>query len=48
MENPDEIKEYVLRQSGCVFVGSEANPRPRQWHFGQVSYHGSSFTNCIC
>jgi len=35
MEDEAEIKEYVIRQSGQVYVGSSINPRGRQWHFGQ-------------
>ena len=45
MEDEDELKEYIVRQSGAIYVGSYKTPTPKQWHFGQVrlthhiSYH---------
>ena len=36
MEDEDELKEYVIRQSGAIYVGSYRSPTPKQWYFGQV------------
>lgn len=35
LENEEEIKEYVLNESGKIWCGSFKNPRGKRWIFGQ-------------
>ncbi|XP_067135706.1 hemocyte protein-glutamine gamma-glutamyltransferase-like [Centruroides vittatus] len=37
MENDNFKKEYVLNDTGKIFVGSHANPRGRRWIYGQFT-----------
>lgn len=35
MENEEELKEYILNESGKIWCGTYKNPRGRRWIFGQ-------------
>ena len=37
MSSSEDLKEYVLRQNGIVYQGSNSRPYPKRWYFGQVS-----------
>ena len=37
MEWEEGRKEYVLNETGRVYVGNSKKPQARPWNFGQVS-----------
>ena len=44
MNSSEDLKEYVLRQNGIVYQGSNSRPYPKKWYFGQVSICPFLFT----
>ena len=36
MNSAEDLKEYVLRQNGIVYQGSNSRPYSKRWYFGQV------------
>ena len=44
MNSSEDLKEYVLRQNGIVYQGSNSRPYPKRWYFGQVSIYPFLFT----
>ena len=39
MDWEDGRKEYVLNETGRVYVGGAKKPQGRPWNFGQVTYN---------
>lgn len=37
MSDTTQMREYLTRQHGIVYVGTQDDPRPRKWYYGQVS-----------
>ena len=49
MDWEDGRKEYVLNETGRVYVGGAKKPQGRPWNFGQVKYNESHFSHaCHC
>uniref|UniRef100_A0A7M6DR73 PLAT domain-containing protein n=1 Tax=Clytia hemisphaerica TaxID=252671 RepID=A0A7M6DR73_9CNID len=35
MQSQEDLKEYILRQSGIVYQGTDRRPYPKKWYYGQ-------------